>query len=520
MSLYQMNLLRRRGKSNRSIGVLSMFVILLALIVAYSTLVAHSLAVATQPAHLEWLVLAFGLAFASFLIFVTSMYTFDALLFSSTDTDQLFAYPVAKWVIIVSKISGLVIQNWIMAAAIFLPCVGVYAYFTHPGPVFYLYAVICWVIVPGVPLCAMGMVSYVVGLVASGTRFKQYLNIVLTLGLMAGLILSINVGLRRLTGSITSVDVLMPALERYYPPIGYAASAMRTGSAVDLLIAIAWNILPFIALAALIARSYASIRSRTATAHRSRTTHVGYQSNSVGRALLRKEVGRLLGSPTYLLNTCIGAPLLVVVAALGGNLGNQMHAVVALLEHYGLPTAAVTLILFGLVLSITNTAAPSISLEGRDLWILQSLPVSARSVLRAKLALHCLLIGTFVIVAAILSGVTMRTGFMGMVTTVVPSLLLVGLSGHLGLILNLRHHAFDFANDTQVVKSSASVLLTMLFMAVVVVTCCTAYWLFGTVLGISFTAYWWGLVVLLAAANVVGHHYLMTAGVRQFERLG
>lgn len=44
-----------------------------------------------------------------------------------------------------------------------------------------------------------------------------------------------------------------------------------------------------------------------------------------------------------------------------------------------------------LISSMNDITAPSVSLEGKNIWIVQSLPVTAWQVLRAKLNLHIVL---------------------------------------------------------------------------------------------------------------------------------
>ena len=54
--------------------------------------------------------------------------------------------------------------------------------------------------------------------------------------------------------------------------------------------------------------------------------------------------------------------------------------------------------------------APSVSLEGRSLWIVQSLPVEPWQVLRAKLRLHLLCVGAPALVSAVLLAAALRLG--------------------------------------------------------------------------------------------------------------
>lgn len=518
-TLYQMNLVRRRGdRGGRSF--LTTLLIVAVLLMAYTGWMAYILSQALVPAHAEWLLLAAAFLFITLFIFATSLYTVGSLLFESTDTDQLFAYPVSKFEIVAAKITGLVVETWILTLVFGLGFFVMYAYYSHPSALFYVYAVILLIVSPGVPLFAIGLISFVIGLVTSGTRFKQYLNTILTVGAIAGMVVAINVAVRRVSTAITSPDQILDTLKRVYPPVGYATAALYQGSAVDLLIAVAWNVVPFLALCGLIAWSYAFIRTRLTAVHKARGGKIRYDSASADGALIRKEFTRFASSPMYILNSCLGAILTIAMSVLLGlGAGRNLSSVVGSMELFGINLTEVFLLVALVTLSLSNTTAPSISLEGRNLWIVQSLPVPARSVLRAKLILHWTVLGGMALIACAIAAFTVRTGLGGFFVVLIPCLLFVLVSSLVGLVYNLRFHRFDFYNDMTVVKNSASVLLTTGTMVIVVALIMVVYALVGQWMAINFYVYWGAWVAVLAVAAVVLYRWLMTRGTVQFANL-
>ena len=106
--------------------------------------------------------------------------------------------------------------------------------------------------------------------------------------------------------------------------------------------------------------------------------------------------------------------------------------------------------------------APSISLEGKTLWLAKSLPVSPQALLRAKLRMQVLLaVPPMLLLSGAAAAVLRTRGLLLVLTLLLPALYCV-LIGLVGLTLNLRFPNFDWINETQAVKSGASVLLTML----------------------------------------------------------
>ena len=521
MALYQMNLMQRRRRNGRtSHGFMVGLIVIGAILMAYMVFWAVVLSIALNPDGVEWVILPIGLIIVVFLTLGLSMLTLDSLLFDSTDTDTLFAYPVSKFTVVAGKLGGLLVQNWFIVAVLWLPFVGVYAYYAHPGPLFYLFSVLCLLIAPGVPLFIMGTVSYIVNLITSGSRFHRMYSVVLTLALVAAMGFSLTrviPALERNAGAGGDVFVLM---QRVFPPIGFMVTALVHESPLAMLAAIGWNLLPFVLISALISLSYAFIRSRVAMVRKPRRAgRVSFGDATQSQALLRKELSRLVYSPIYLINSCLGPVILVVLVLLSGRLGGNLVSVEDQLASIGVPFARVMLIFFLFMLSITNTTSPSISLEGRGLWIIKSAPVGAKPVLRAKLVLQVLVVTPLVVVASFLMMTTMHIRLVGVVTVVVPSVLFILVSACVGLVFNLHVYRLDFANDMQAVRNNASVLLTVGTMMAVVAVSTLGFVLVNHYHWMGFWAYWVVWVVIFAVATVVMYQYLMTTGVTLFEDL-
>ena len=518
MALYQLNIVRRRG--DRSARSFLLVLLLVAVgFIAYMGYVANTLASQLHPIGADWLLLVVAFAFTTVFIFSTSLYTIGSMLFESTDTDQLFAYPIPKVEIVAAKVAGLVVESWLLTVVFGISFFVMYAWYVHPPAWYYPYLLVLILVTPGVPLFGIGLISFLVGLLTPGVRLKQYLNLILTLGAVAAVIVAINIGLNRFGAAADSLAQILPALQHYYPPIGYAAGALQTGSLADLGLAVVWNLVPFLVLCALIAWSYVYVRSRVTAIHRRRHGTVTYASGTPTRALLRKELARFTASPMYILNSCIGGILALVFAviiAAGG--ATQLPNVSTAMNEMGMTLPQILMFLLVFLFTLSGTTAASISLEGRNLWIVQSLPVPARAVLRVKLMLQWLVLGTMAVVATVVAAVGVRAGVGEFFVILVPTLLMVLVSSLIGLVMNLRYHRFDFTNEMMVVKNSASVLITMLVMAVIAIAIVAGFMMLRTV--VSFYPYWAFWVVAMLAAAVVLYRYLMTRGVVQFATLG
>jgi ABC-2 type transport system permease protein len=106
--------------------------------------------------------------------------------------------------------------------------------------------------------------------------------------------------------------------------------------------------------------------------------------------------------------------------------------------------------------------APSVSLEGKSLWIARSMPVPTREVLRAKQNMNLWLTLPCVLFCSLAGLFVFRPGPAAAAGLVLLPAAFTVLSGNIGLIANLRHPNLSWINETQAVKQGMSVLLSML----------------------------------------------------------
>ena len=115
---------------------------------------------------------------------------------------------------------------------------------------------------------------------------------------------------------------------------------------------------------------------------------------SADAALLGRELSRFTTSANYMLNSGLGILFLVAGAVALVWKGNDF--LLLLSAVFAEKAEAVPVLLCAVVcllVSMNDMAAPSVSLEGKSLWLAQSLPVTAWQVIRAKLRMHLLLTG-------------------------------------------------------------------------------------------------------------------------------
>lgn len=178
-------------------------------------------------------------------------------------------------------------------------------------------------------------------------------------------------------------------------------------------------------------------------------------------ALLHKELGRFTASPNYMLNCGMGILMLPVAGGMllwkSGELTAVLRAVPQIYNALPVLLAAVVC----MMAAMNDMAAPSVSLEGRCLWQMQSLPVTPWQVLRAKLTMQLLLTAAPMAVCLVCAAlaVPMTAAELAMLTAV--SLLFTAFSALLGLFLGLRMPNLTWTREIIPIKQSASVAIAL-----------------------------------------------------------
>ena len=170
--------------------------------------------------------------------------------------------------------------------------------------------------------------------------------------------------------------------------------------------------------------------------------------------MVRKEWKQYTSSSVYVINTGIGVLLLIVAsvallinkdAVLSGVQGIGLAGEIL---PYLIPFAA------AFFLAMTNTADVSISLEGRQLPLLKSLPLRPMTIFQGKILLNLMLTAPAVLISmpvlAAAMGLTLYQAVLGLLLLLEYAVLFAAL----GIAINLCFPNFDWSSDVAVVKQS------------------------------------------------------------------
>ena len=169
----------------------------------------------------------------------------------------------------------------------------------------------------------------------------------------------------------------------------------------------------------------------------------------------------------------------------------------------------------GGMLGMTLFTPSSVSLEGKNLWILQSMPVSGAQVLRAKLRMADLLTLPAAVIASVCCVCVTELSPL----ILLDSVLFARFANALGLREGIVHAKLDWSNEAQAVKQSWAVMLTMLVCWGVLLAAGAA-WLMWLAELVSPEAFLLGFGAVLLFLDTLLLRWLQTAGAERFSRLG
>ena len=262
----------------------------------------------------------------------------------------------------------------------------------------------------------------------------------------------------------------------------YLFGRVGTGDFIAMLIVSAVVLLLFALMWALISRSFLKIATATGKTAKKKYRETVARKKSVQSALLHKEFSRFVSSPNYMLNCGLGILLLPVLGVALLIKGNTLMLVMN--ELFGKNSGSSVILLFTAVCaaaSMNDMAAPSISLEGKSLWTLQSLPVKPLDVLRAKLNMQLILTGAPVIFCMLCAAFMFTP--LQFAAAFVSALTFVLLLALFDLFVGLKMPNLNWTSEITPIKQSGGVMIAMFGGFIYVGIYCALFFMVGHKIG-------------------------------------
>ena len=506
----------------RSKGATAMYIALYALLMVgflggMFALLAVGICAPMAAAGVGWLYyLVMGLIAVLLGAFGSVFSTYSSL-YLSKDNDLLLSLPIPVRCVMASRLLGVYLLGLMYAAVVIVPGVIVY-WLTAPVTAGTIVGGVLMVLIVSVIVMVLScLLGWVVARISLKLKNKSFITVILSLLFLAAYYFVYYKAQALITllvenAAVYGMKIRGSAYLLYlFGCVGagdWLAMGIVTVTQALLLALTLWGI----------ARSFLKIATATGSVKKVRFEHKAVRAQSAQRALFGKELRRFTASPNYMLNCGLGIVMLpvagVVLLIKGGALGQLLEDV------FGANAGVVPVLMCAavcLLASMNDMAAPSVSLEGKNLWLAQSLPVVPWQVLRAKLDVQLVLTGAPVLFCALCMVLVLPGGALEKVLTVVVALLYTLLSALAALALGLKMPNLTWTNEITPIKQSGCVMLSLFANWFYAIALGGLYFLCGNVL--SAAAYLAIFAVVTAAGSALLIRWVKKQGARIFAAL-
>ena len=388
------------------------------------------------------------LSLTSVALITLLLFTLNALLFEGNDYDMLQSLPVSKRDIIASKLLIVYIFAFCFACGMMLPGMVVHVLSTH-AYIQFVFSIFSVVFVPVIPIgiaIIFGVgILYVASFAKHTTVLKILLSVLLFIGLMIGIYLLQSVDSLSTVMGLQMLQIYPPSLIFLKSNILYACMSFVVSMLIFYMITWKYEVL-----------------HKLSTKHRVIYHDATFKHHSVFHALYQKELKRFFGSYLAVINQGFGVIMLVTGSVL--LVFVPPTVLFSILKVSQIPVNVVDyipLVIAGM-LAFTFPSASSLSLEGKNLWIIQTAPVKMLDIIFSKISvtLFLHLIGYVCAIVAVFLRFSLSV-------EQVIAVLLIPLAysiftAILGFALDYRFANYSWDNEVVPIKQNLQVGLTML----------------------------------------------------------
>jgi ABC-2 type transport system permease protein len=515
----------RRGKKKKSAGMTVLLAILFIYVIGcFGMMFGMLFSQLCEPFHmlgLDWLYFGIASILSLALMFIGSIFMTQAQLFEAQDNEFLLSMPIPTGYILASRMVALYLFNLIFELLVMLPAIIVYVNNNGITAASICITVVLVIILPLLSLAIASIIGWLIALLTSRVRNKSLLTVVFSLIFFAVYFYAYSRVNEYIQTLIVNGELIAKKIRGAVLPIYWFGESISGGNFGYMFLGILCCIIPFTLVYMVLNRTFIHVATSKRGFAKKKFKTDSIRVNTPNKTLLFKELKHFVASPVYMLNGTLGVIVTLIIAGALIIKRDAISEMINMFSQEGLPIGNSILMWIGIIIGcsgITNIlTAPSISLEGKSLWILQSLPVETGAILRAKINFQLLITIPPVLITDIIAIIFYPVDAISLVILITFPIVMNLLIAIAGLIMNLLLPNLDWVSETAAVKQSASPIVTMLIgLAMILVPVLLYIFIF---LWVSITWYIIGVTIVYGILSASGYRYLMHGGVKIFQKL-
>lgn len=422
----------------------------------------------------------------SMALFISSLVTLSFSLFKSngeffgfSNYDLIISLPVTVRTVINSRFLNMYIWNTFISILVMLPMGIIYLIVEQPNFSVYLMWLASIFLVSLIPTALAAIFGTVVVAISSKFRYTSALTTILSIGLVVAVMLlfmtapTVDFGFGELVDSqtgnlnVASFSSLAPfisdSLNQLYLPTKLFKEAIVDGEILSFLYFVVISVGVYLVFIQLLALKYKQINS-SLTSHMSKRNYkvTILQQSGVLIALYKKTLMRIIKSTVAATNLLIGCVLAILLAVSTLIIGpEKILQSMDLIDYLPLAKNSAGYVIAAMV-SMTNTATISLALEGKNIWIVKSLPISPKRLYDSYLLTNLTFTIPTSIICSVLFSISLKANFGEMLLILVTPLSFSLFTAVIGIFIGNRMAYYDWQDETQLVKQSLMSLIGML----------------------------------------------------------
>lgn len=406
----------------------------------------------------------------SVIAFIFTFFKTNGYLFNFKEYDMLMSLPFEARTVAACKFLYMYIKSlpWYLSISIAM-MIG-YGYYARPPIYTYLIWIILSFLLPVIPMLFSAFLGFLIARISAGFRKNNIIQTVLTF-----VFIIFCFSLRFILQELFKNDKVQMTLEKtseitdntagVYLPARWFSDAVTKTDLPGLLLLAGVSIALFAIVFVIVGRSYRNINSALkshAAAKKYRMT--AQKRRSVVQAIAFKEFKRLTGSTVYMTNGAMGEILAVLVGIVTLIIGfDRIVAIVtsgAPIDSSILQPAIPFLVYFFIGMMATTACSPS--LEGKNYWIIQSLPIEKKTVYQGKMLFNMYLTVPAMIISTLCLCISAKVPATETIFYLILGFVLCAFSTTWGCVCGMKHIRLDWENEVEVIKQGAAVTIYLL----------------------------------------------------------
>ena len=473
-----------KRKRNNKIATAIAILVCLVMAVGYCGAMAYGYA----SVGLTELIPGIAVVISSLLALFFTMFKAHGELFGFKDYELVMSLPIPVRTIINSRFLNLYLWNTFFSLLIMVPMGVVYVVFAKPSLGFYFMWLAGLFLTCLIPTTIAAVFGAAVTAISSKFRYTSAVATILTIIFVIAVMVfpmaltSGNAGMGQLfdaeTGNLNEeafsamAPVISDALHRMYPPAKLFTEAITEGKLLSFVlfagISAGWYALFVLVLSA----RYKKIN----TALTSRGNRAGYkletlQQGSMRFALYKKTILRILKSTICATNLLIGCVLAVLLAAATLIIGPEKALQSLEIPNIMNNAATISCYVIAAMVAMTNTAAVSLALEGKNIWLIKSLPIPPKTLYDSYLLTNLTFTVPTSAICSLLFSISLKTGFVGTALMFLTPLSFSLFTATAGIFIGNRMAYYDWQDVTHLVKGSLMSAIGLLGGGLLVAVC-------------------------------------------------